>query len=206
MAKLILFSGACNSGKTTTLLRAKAALTEKGYSVKVVSELIRDVISIKNETIDSIRSKPNKYFELQYQIIADKMVQEISAFADKSDTVYLFDRAMTDSLFYLENYVDKAQLLEANLIDYCSFHNRVHKYLLQNFRHYDLVIHFDSLDKNQLSIFRPKNLDLLKGYEDVGIWRLNWFYSECVSHQNLIEVDLNEQKTDEIIDKIIDLL
>lgn len=199
MAKLILFSGGCNSGKTTTLLKTKEALIKDGYEVEVVDELIRDQI---NESIDEIRTKPNKYLELQQAIIGKKIEQELKAFSDTSNKIYLFDRAATDSLFYLESYVDKIRLSNINLEVFCAMHEYIHKYLLDHFKLYTLVIHFEPIDKNQLSLFRPKQLDLLKTYENSCIKRLNYFYSECVAHENLIEVDLNKDEVLTVIDKI----
>ena len=113
MSKVIAFSGGCFSGKTTTMNEVKAYLEDAGYKVVVLGELIRTATS---KPIDVIRKDPTAYLRLQEKIIRSKIEQENKALEDDSNTVYLADRAITDSLFYLQNYVDKSGLSDEEFV------------------------------------------------------------------------------------------
>lgn len=201
MAKLILFSGGCNSGKTTTLKAVASKLQGFGYEVNILDELIRKET---DKPIDELRKDANAYLKLQYKIIRAKIEQEKAAIENnRTDDIYLADRAVTDSLFYLENYVDKSQLDEEGLKLFCGLHNSVHEYLKRYFWRYSLVVEFQPIAVQEHDLFRPVHIDMMKNYEAIGIERFNWYYSNGYKKQNFMVVDLNYMKLEKAVDKII---
>ena len=199
MAKLILFSGACNSGKTTTLKAFAKRLQDEGYKVVVLDELIRNVT---DKPIDELRKDVKAYLTIQNKIICEKIEQEKVAIEDMSDTIYLADRAVTDSMFYLENYVDKSKLDEDDIKLYCKLHRSVHEYLKRYFWRYTLVVEFQAIDIHEVDMFRPRQIELMKEYEQTCIARLNFSYSNGYKTHNFTPVDLNYMTVDEVIEKI----
>ena len=101
--KFIAFSGGCFSGKTTTMNLLKDKLIQNGIHVIVINENIRDFITSRNTTIEAMRKDANAYFQLQYEIISDKMSKELRVLRTKKDnqpfqnTIVLADRSMIDS-------------------------------------------------------------------------------------------------------------
>ena len=202
MAKLILFSGGCNSGKTTTLKAVASKLQSLGYRVNILDEIIRKET---DKPIDELRKDAKAYLELQDKIIRAKIEQEKAAIEDnRTDDIYLADRAVTDSLFYLESYVDKSRLDEEGLKLFCKLHSSVHEYLKCYFWRCSLIVEFQPVAVRELDLFRPVHVDMMKNYECVGIARLNYCYSNGYKKQNFMAADLNHMKTEEVIDKIIE--
>lgn len=202
MATLILFSGGCNSGKTTTLKAVASKLQSLGYRVRILDEIIRKET---DKPIDELRKDANVYLKLQDKIIRAKIEQEKTAIEDnRTDDIYLADRAVTDSLFYLENYVDKSQLDEEGLKFFCKLHNSVHEYLKRYFWRYSLVVEFQPVAVQELDLFRPVHIDMMKDYESICIARLNYCYSNGYKKQNFMIADLNYMKLEETVDKIIE--
>lgn len=202
MAKLILFSGGCNSGKTTTLKAVASKLQSLGYKVNILDEIIRKET---DKPIDELRKDAKAYLELQDKIIRAKIEQEKAAIEDnRTDDIYLADRAVTDSLFYLENYVDKSRLDEEGLKLFCKLHSSVNEYLKHYFWRYSLVVEFKPVAVRELDLFRPVHVDMMKNFEYVGIARLNYCYSNGYKKQNFMAADLNYMKVEEVIDKIIE--
>lgn len=181
MAKVIAFSGGCHSGKTTTINKIADILTVRGFVVKKLTEIMREITSM---SIDELRQDPHEYLNVQETIISQKIDQEIEAFDDDSDTIYLVDRAITDSLFYLENYVDKSKLSEVEIRRLCNLDFVARQHAMSAFNcGYSMVVMFEPLDivnKND-DIYRPENLDSLRDYEYQGINTLNRAYLWCKS-------------------------
>ena len=202
MAKLILFSGGCNSGKTTTLKAVASKLQSLGHKVNMLDELIRKET---DKPIDELRKDAKAYLQLQDKIIRAKIEQEKQALEDfRTDDIYLADRAVTDSMFYLENYVDKSQLDEEGIKLFCFLHNSVHEYLTRYFWRYSLIVEFQPVEVKELDLFRPVYIDMMKNYENICITRLNYAYSEGYKKQNFMSVDLNYINTEEAVDRIIE--
>lgn len=212
---IVAFSGSCFSGKTTTMEALHRALINKGYKVCMLNELIRNIIS---EPIDQVRKDPAKYFEVQKKIITEKINQEKHAFkvicddfieGQHNDIIFLADRAITDSLFYLENYVDKSGLSDNKIAEYCEFHEKVRKYAYDAFKNYTVVVEFVPLENSDnADEFRPKNIDFLKIYEYRVIHMLNKFFAvECLKSENqYFTCDLNSQSVSSVVNKIINVL
>ena len=70
MAKLILFSGGCNSGKTTTLKAVASKLQSLGYKVNILDEIIRKET---NKPIDELRKDAKAYFRLSLIRLKNEM-------------------------------------------------------------------------------------------------------------------------------------
>ena len=179
MAKLIVFSGGCHSGKTTTLNKVAELLEKQGYEVKKLSELMRNAMPTKS--IDELRKDALEYLSTQDKIISEKMQQETAAFNDKSDCIYLIDRAITDSMFYLTHYVDKSQLNKFGLELFTKLYFEVKLHALKAFKYggYDLLVEFEPIREiKTVDAYRPDNMDLMVEYEADCISILNTAFSK----------------------------
>lgn len=212
MAKVIAFSGGCHSGKTTTINKVAEALEARGHKVVKLSELMREVTS---KPIDELRKNAHKYLEVQEQIISAKINQECNAFNDNGRTIYLVDRAITDSLFYLENYVNKSGLTEAEIIRLCNLDFVARQHAIDAFnRGYDMLIQFEPLDivSSNSDSYRPQLLEHLKDYEYQGISTLNRAHLWCRSdnyaalYNFFFEVNMQCNSIGFIVDTIINSL
>ena len=177
MAILLAFSGACNSGKTTSIKLVAEALQKSKCNVKIVHELIR---TYTTEPIDEVRKDANKYLDLQIKIISEKIKQEAYTFEDKSNTVYLIDRALTDSLVYFENYIDKGQLDSEHTKKFYDFHKYVDT-LLKTRKRYNRIFCFSPLPITAKDKYRQDSLYLSQHYEHSCIERLNTLYFPLLS-------------------------
>lgn len=186
MAKLILFSGPCNSGKTTTLKSLHQWLFSVGVEARILDEIIRRETDVP---IDELRKDAHNYLLLQSKIITDKIELEKIAINDLRNEVWLADRAVTDSLFYLENYVNKNELSEEDIKIFAKLHEQICSYLKTYFKSYCLV-QFSPIRNIEEDSFRPKNLSLLQDYEYECINRLNEYYSNY-SNRKFMRIDLN---------------
>lgn len=197
MAKLVFFSGCCNSGKTTTLRAVAEKLQILGYEVKILDEIIRKEI---DKPIDEIRKNANAYLQLQNKIIRAKIEQEENALADtRQNVIYLADRAATDSMFYLDSYVDKCQLDEKNIELFCELHFFIHRYLKRCLWRSDvLILEFKPISIKEQSIFRPANLRIMQRYESISISHLNSFYG----FHNVKNINMNYMSIDDVVNII----
>lgn len=195
MAQLILFSGPCNSGKTTTLNAVYNELFNHGCRAMILDELIRQKT---DKPIDELRKNAHEYLMLQEQIITEKMEQEKAAIADRRiSEVWLADRAITDSLYYLENYVNKTELNSEDTILFAKLHKRICEYLDEYFRYYCLI-QFKPLKAIQQDMFRPNNINHLQQYEYECINRLNTYY-----FIKMHVVDLNLYTQEAVVEQIL---
>ena len=205
MSKVIAFSGGCFSGKTTAAFVVKSYIENAGYKVVVLDELIR---TATDKPIDEIRKNPSDYLKLQETIIRGKIEQEIKAFADTSKVVYLADRAISDSLFYLQNYVDKSSLNDEEIIRFCNLHRDVMqhaKYAFGDFG-YLSVIEFKPLRGENTDKFRPKHIDYSKEYEHDAIRALNRSFQLYSSVPFIKYVDMNVEDVYDLATSVVKLL
>lgn len=211
MAKVIAFSGGCHSGKTTTINKVAEALEARGHKVIKLSELMRKVT---NKPIDELRKNPHEYLEVQEQIISAKINQECNAFNDNGRTIYLVDRAISDSIFYLENYVDKSSLNTAEIIRMCNLNFVARQHAMDAFnKGYDMLLQFEPLDiVDSSDTYRPYELEYLKDYEYQGISTINraHLWCRCDNYAALynffFEVNAQCNSIDYIVSVIIDSL
>lgn len=188
MATLVLFSGGCNSGKTTTLKAVASELQRLGCKVQILDEIIRKEIDVP---IDQIRKDAKAYLQLQDKIIRAKIKQEIEAIEDKSDCIYLADRAVTDSMFYLENYVNKSELDEDGIELLCNLHKYAHEYLQKYACKFELIAEFSPVEVKEKDDFRPAKINVLKDYEKTCISNLNYVYTNGYRRCNYTYINFN---------------
>lgn len=204
MSKIIAFSGGCCSGKTTTLQALAKELEAHGRKVVILHENIRvfiDALGLKS--IDEARENPETYLRIQNKAIREKIYKAEVALKDKSDTIYLEDRFLSDSLFYLKNYIDKTKL-SGRLLR--SFKNLQHDVIvkLYNFStNYYRILDFYPLKTDELSKYRPINLHETKYVEYEGIRGIN---SRFIPYHKLTSIDLNETSIENVINDIMLLL
>lgn len=149
MAHLFAFSGACHSGKTTTMQALEKELTSLGYSVHIIGENMRGVLAEKNMSIDELRSDPGLYANTQCDIVYRKMQQETYALRDRNPkSIYLIDRACTDSECYISLYVDMAKLSDETRKKIEKLKEDVAKHILKMFSSgYSCVFEFYPIEK-----------------------------------------------------------
>lgn len=207
MSTVIAFSGGCYSGKTTTIGVVKKALENAGYEVATLNELIRVATS---KPIDELRKNPSEYLKLQEKIIREKIEQENKAFEDKSDKVYLIDRAITDSLFYLQNYVDKSALTEEEMIRYCKLHKTVISHAKKAFSQfgYNVILEFVPIKGACIDDkYRPKHITYSKEYEHDAISILNFnFMYRNVTSASIFRIDLNVDVANGVATRILHMM
>ena len=201
----IAFSGGCFSGKTSTMEALKSILEKEGYNVVIISEAMRETEAAKSGmSIDAIRQDANLYFKLQKEIIQKKINQEFEAFNGKPDTIYLFDRAITDSLFYYEFYVDKGKL--DNKEEYFKFHKYLLDKVSSTLNQVDLLIEFKPLNNIDINAdkMRPAYLSSASYSEFACIFILNNNYRRKLDRKlGYYMVDLNDKYYNNCVEQII---
>ena len=201
----IAFSGGCFSGKTSTMEALKSILEKEGYNVVIISEAMRETEAAKSGmSIDAIRQDANLYFKLQKEIIQKKINQEFEAFNGKPDTIYLFDRAITDSLFYYEFYVDKGKL--DNKEEYFKFHKYLLDKVSSTLNQVDLLIEFKPLNNRDINAdkMRPAYLSSASYSEFACIFILNNNYRRKLDRKlGYYMVDLNDKYYNNCVEQII---
>lgn len=201
----IAFSGGCFSGKTSTMEALKFILEKEGYNVVIISEAMRETEAAKSGmSIDAIRQDANLYFKLQKEIIQKKINQEFEAFNGKPDTIYLFDRAITDSLFYYEFYIDKSKL--DNKEEYFKFHKYLLDKVSSTLNQVDLLIEFKPLNNRDINTdkMRPAYLSSASYSEFACIFILNNNYRRKLDRKlGYYMVDLNDKYYNNCVEQII---
>lgn len=185
---IVAFSGGCFSGKTTTINKVAEKLRQLGYTVYILNENIRDKnVFRKAGNIDNIRQDPNSYLLLQNEIIREKIENENEILDAKytTKTIILVDRALTDSLFYLSCYVDKANLTLENKKIFRHLFSFIYMILLLSKR-YDKVLEFRPIKIENIDKYRPKDLEQLHyfEYEIIHCFNNN-FFDKSVVEENI---------------------
>lgn len=202
----IAFSGGCFSGKTSAMEALKSVLEKEGYKVVIISEAMRETeVAKSGMSIDAIRQDANLYFKLQKEIIKKKVKQERDVpYNGEPDTIYLFDRAITDSLFYYEFYVDKSKL--DNKEDYFRFHRLLLKRASFLLNQIDLLIEFKPLENCSVNDdkMRPAYLKEASYSEYTCIHRLNYTYRRKDNVHGFMSINLNNECNNNCIEQIID--
>jgi predicted ATPase len=197
----VVFSGGCYSGKTTTMQKFAKALENKGVKVKVLDEIVR---KHKIQSIDKLRKNPVAYLDFQNRIINEKIEAELSCLNENRKQVVVCDRAITDSLFYLLFYVDKANLNEEQMALYANLYESIDQYAKRAFSEiYDLLIEFKPINKNETyDSYRPKNISINKYIEYKMINTLNDAYMNTSTDLQALYLDLNKGSYDDLLEVI----
>lgn len=200
----IAFSGGCFSGKTSTMEALKSILEKEGYKVAIINEAMRETeVAKSGMSIDAIRQDANLYFKLQKEIIQKKIDQEFKAFNGEPNTIYLFDRALTDSLFYYEFYVDKSKL--DNKEEYFKFHKYLLDKVSSTLNQVDLLIEFRPLENCNINDdkMRPAYLEEVSYSEFNCIRRLNYSYRQRDDRHGSMYINLNSKYYNNCVERII---
>lgn len=186
--KILVFSGSCYSGKTTSINVIKNILESKNKKVIFLSELIRKYNIV---SIDKVRDDSNDYMELQNTVINDKINSEKKAIEDYNKNTYvLIDRSITDSLFYLTFYINKSNLDKEHKKMFIDLFNIVNNYLDNINNIYDFIFEFKPiLNKTEVDKYRPENLNDFQSIEYEMIKKYNELYFK--ENKNYFKVDLN---------------
>lgn len=189
----LVFSGGCFSGKTSTIDKFKELL---GDHCITLDEIVRkkDISSIEDMRKDS-----RAYLRFQQEIISEKILQEVETENKNIGKVILIDRALSDSLFYLNFYVDKSQLQDEDFNFYSNLLTKVTnsaKYAFDNV--YDFILQFSPINKRcDDKVFRPLNINNLKHIEG----KLISIYTKSFTKNKIVKVDLNNN--DDVFVKFI---
>ena len=116
----------------------------------------------------------------------------------------VFDRAITDSLFYYEFYVDKSKL--DNKKDYFGFHKFLINKVSLMLNQIDLLIEFKPLKNCNVNDdkMRPAYLEEASYSEYTCIHRLNYTYRRKDNVQGFMSINLNNECNNNCIEQIID--
>ncbi len=200
---IIAFSGGCFSGKTSTIEALKKFFDTKSTQVIVLSELLRKVTKLP---ISEMRKYQNSYFEFEKKIISEKINQEENVKKQLyQDCVVLVDRALTDSLFYYENYINTNEFVSQKALEsYYKFHKYLISKVIEHFKYvYNLVIEFKPLNASyNESKYRPNDVRLSNKYEYECIKRLNFYYS-INTGTKFLYADLSSSNSNDLIHTIL---
>jgi len=160
MSRILAFSGACHSGKTTMIREVKERFGDK---IVICDEVIRHRANVRS--IDAIRSNPKAYLEFQFDVIRSKFESEQEVIRNHPNSVILTDRSLADSFFYYVFYVDKSTLSREMMEKYTDFFKWLYFRTLTSARCYDHIFLFRPIKLSEQDLLRPGNLDLLQDVE-----------------------------------------
>lgn len=160
MCKLIAFSGASNSGKTTTINK----IISLNSDILHIDEIVRRREKIN---IDEIRSNPSEYLNFVCDITLKKIEEQSNiyqTYAGETSKIVLLDRSIIDDLFYGAFYLEKSKLGDADLQRYADVFKKVQEYIKANIYHKILIfqpIQFIDYDEG----WRTEKLKHLQAFE-----------------------------------------
>lgn len=196
----IPFSGACLSGKTTTMLLLKDYLESLNYSVRIIKEPIRDILDYLNLTIDDLRNDFSTFIKVQKEVILNRKTFEIDMAPGYEEDFVFIDRSPADSFFYITYYPNKENLTEEQLKLYEELLNSVIEYVKES--KYELLLNFKPLDnilEKDINEYRPHNISQTKRIE----YEMISFYNKTFFNDLCLDVDLNSSNTLEKLKEII---
>lgn len=126
-------------------------------------------------SIDAVRSNPHEYLIYEDYVTRGMMTLENDAFEDRSDDIIIFDRTVTDSLFYALFYLDKSDLSLTEMVVYNNLIVDAIKHSTFAFDNiYDHVIFLPPLSRDWAGDpLRPKSIGVTKYIEGAVIDMLN---------------------------------
>jgi len=200
---VIPFSGACLSGKTTTMFFLKEYLEQVGYTVRIIKEPIRDILDYLNLSIDDLRNDFSTFVKVQKEVILNRKTFEIDmALVYEEDFVFI-DRSAADSFFYITYYPNKQNLTEDQLKLYEELLNMTIEYVKES--KYEILLNFRPLDnilEKDINEYRPQNISQTKQIE----YEMISFYNKVFFSNMYLDVNLNNLSTlEELKGIIVDL-
>lgn len=208
--KLIVFTGGCFSGKTTTMGVMKE-LFEKYFNINtiILKEPIRDYPG--SENISELRKNREEYLNMQIYTTNQRIDMTLSALEKykDSETVILIDRGLADCMFYAMYYIHGDKLTEESRKKYNTFLRETENTALTKFYNgvYDYVLEFKPLEINATEEdkkFRPVDIDEKKYIESnlIHAWNKKFCENNNVKWDRL---DLNRMTNEDLNDYIKDL-
>lgn len=200
---IIPFSGACLSGKTTTMHLLKDYLEKREYSVRIIKEPIRDILDYLGLTIDDLRNDFSTFIKVQKEVILNRKTFEIDMASNYEEDFVFIDRSASDSFFYITYYPNKQNLTDEQLKSYEELLTMTIEYVKES--KYDLLLDFKPLQnilEKDVNEYRPQNISKTKQieYEMISFYNKIFFNSLCLT------VDLNISSTiEELKDILMDL-
>lgn len=208
MSKTIFFMGGCCSGKTTAVNLLKDRLKAQGHNVSLIKESMRDLTELP---IEELRQKPSEYLKIEEQIIEKRIEKEIQAYNDTSNTIYLSDRSIFDSIFYLCNYVPTPFLNDAELTKFYEIYRRIQVYAIWSLKKVSGLIlacpiYPKQSDWSSINKFRPRQIDWASYYEHQKIREIITTMLNLYAPQFKridLEIATEKEKLYEYIDEIL---
>ena len=183
MSRIIVFAGGCHSGKTTSARALGAHLQKLGFTVKYPELSMRNLTM--GLSIDALRNNPSEYLNAEKQYIEARLRLENEALEDTSSTIYISDRTIFDTLFYLNTYIDTTRLSETELDLFYDLSEKVRSFAALNAAKYYRVVLCYPIEPpiNFDDKFRPRHLKRASEFEFNGIKDL--VFSYCYLHANM---------------------
>lgn len=200
---IIPFSGACLSGKTTTMHLLKDYLEERDYTVRIIKEPIRDILDYLGLTIDDLRNDFSTFIKVQKEVILNRKTFEIDMTSNYEEDFVFIDRSASDSFFYITYYPNKQNLTDEQMKLYEELLTMTIEYVKES--KYSLLLDFKPLQnilEKDVNEYRPQNISKTKQieYEMISFYNKTFFNSLCLT------VDLNISSTiEELKDILMDL-
>lgn len=204
--RTVVFSGGCYSGKTTTMLTVKKMMQSdselESYQIITLDEIVRNYAI---SSIDDIRKDARSYLRFQNDVVRQKIEAELDVMRLTKNTIVLIDRSITDSLFYVINYIDKASLNKDDLV---MLHNLISD-IISHINHalfniYNVFVRFKPLNNViECDTYRPNNLDMVSRIEYMLIDALNTAFISRASSCKQVYADLNKTNVYDLSASII---
>ncbi len=144
--KIVITGGPC-AGKTTAMSRVRQALTDKGYTVRVVPETATELITggVTPRTCGSLIEFQTRVLRLQLN--KEKSHEQAAKTMNADKIVILCDRGALDGKAYLDD-ADFARICEAIQTDEAALRNR-----------YDAVFYMVTSAKSNREYYTTDNND-----------------------------------------------
>lgn len=160
------------------MLKVKELLEAEGKTVTILQNTHRPLIT---STIDELRAKPKEYLAFQRKVLESRIEAEKEAFSKEG--IILIDRGLSDFIFYLTFYTDKASLDVEQLNELTDIYAMAHNHAIWSYADlYDVVFQFEPIaipSIEALTNTRPLRLAALQFSEYNAIHTLNTFYSSA---------------------------
>ena len=163
---IIPFSGACLSGKTTTMHLLKDYLEKRDYSVRIIKEPIRDILDYLGLTIDDLRNDFSTFIKVQKEVILNRKTFEIDMASNYEEDFVFIDRSASDSFFYITYYPNKQNLTDEQMKSYEELLTMTIEYVKES--KYNLLLDFKPLQnilEKDVNEYRPQNISKTKQIE-----------------------------------------
>jgi nicotinamide riboside kinase len=199
--KVIAFSGACNSGKTTLIRQVASVLATREINVVSIYDNIHGLIDSTGLSIDELRKNQQEFFAVEQVAICEKIKNETEAIRSVRNGIILIDRTLFDSYYYLTKYVHDANVTCTPMF------KEFKRYALAAARYastsiYDKIYILDPITSIESNKYRPVNLlrEQLNEYETIK----EIIFENCADSCKIICADNRQKICAEIVNLAID--